>query len=278
MKLRAVMVVVLIGVLSWATMAPAAPDEKKSKAKKTFAASDAAKRANMEWWRDARFGMFIHWGVYSVPAGTYQGKKIPWIGEWIMLRGKIPVAEYRGFAKEFNPVKYDADAWVRLAKEAGMKYIVITSKHHDGFAMWDSKLTEWDAFQKGPKRDVVAELEEAIYGTRPWKTFGEGPAVIPEGHLADLKFKGFCAEDVRFTRSKDGRVLCVICLDMPGSRRIGGKSLGTDAGLLRKAPPRVTMLGSEAKILWTRDARSMTLTLPDQLPCEDVCVFRLAFE
>ena len=81
--------------------------------------SGADKR--MEWWREARFGMFIHWGVYAVPAGTYKGQKINRIGEWIMNRGKIPVAEYQQFAKEFNPVKYDPDAWVRMAKDAGMK-------------------------------------------------------------------------------------------------------------------------------------------------------------
>src|SRR5713226_8415413 len=99
----------------------------------------AQRDARMKWWREARFGMFIHWGVYSVPAGTYNGKQIAGIGEWIMHNGKIPVSEYRAFAKEFNPVKYNADEWVRLAKEAGMKYIVITSKHHEGFAMFDSK-------------------------------------------------------------------------------------------------------------------------------------------
>ena len=87
----------------------------------------------MKWWREARFGMFIHWGVYAMPAGIYKGQKIGRIGEWIMNRGKIPVAEYQEFAKEFNPVKYDPEAWVKMAKDAGMKYIVITSKHHDGF-------------------------------------------------------------------------------------------------------------------------------------------------
>src|SRR5688572_16678377 len=84
----------------------------------------------MKWWREARFGMFIHWGVYAVPAGTYKGQKINRIGEWIMNRGKITVAEYQLFAKEFNPVKYNAEEWVRMAKDAGMKYIVITAKHH----------------------------------------------------------------------------------------------------------------------------------------------------
>src|SRR5450759_779382 len=98
----------------------------------------------MQWWTDAKFGMFIHWGVYSVPAGTYQGKPIPGIGEWIMNSGKIPVAEYKEYDKQFNPVKYDPKAWVKMAKAAGMKYIVITSKHHDGFALFDSKVTDWD--------------------------------------------------------------------------------------------------------------------------------------
>src|SRR4051812_7089587 len=75
----------------------------------------------MEWWREARFGMFIHWGVYSVPAGTYKGQQINRLGEWIMNRGKIPVADYQAFAKQFNPIKYDAEAWVKMAKDAGMK-------------------------------------------------------------------------------------------------------------------------------------------------------------
>ena len=95
--------------------------------------------ARMAWWREAKFGMFIHWGVYSVPAGYYHGKPVPGIGEWIMNRGKIPMAEYQQFAKQFNPVKFNADDWVKAAKNAGMKYIVITSKHHDGFAMFPSQ-------------------------------------------------------------------------------------------------------------------------------------------
>ena len=77
--------------------------------------------ARMKWWREARFGMFIHWGIYSVPTGTWQGTPVPGIGERIMNRGKIPVADYAKFAAEFNPVKFDADAWVRLAQAAGMK-------------------------------------------------------------------------------------------------------------------------------------------------------------
>jgi len=116
----------------------------------------------MEWWREARFGMFIHWGVYAVPAGTYKGQKINRIGEWIMNRGKIPVAEYQEFAKEFNPVKYDPEAWVKMAKDAGMKYIVITSKHHDGFALFDSKASKWDIVDATPyRKDLLKPLAEA---------------------------------------------------------------------------------------------------------------------
>ena len=116
----------------------------------------------MQWWTDAKFGMFIHWGVYSVPAGTYHGEKIPGIGEWIMHNAKIPMAEYQKYASEFNPVKYDPEAWVRLAKNAGMKYIVITSKHHDGFALFDSKVTDWDVVDATPYgKDLLKPLVKA---------------------------------------------------------------------------------------------------------------------
>jgi alpha-L-fucosidase len=116
----------------------------------------------MEWWREARFGLFIHWGLYAIPGGEWNGERIPQISEWIMLRAKIPVAEYEALAKKFNPVKYDADAWVRLAKEAGMKYIVITSKHHDGFAMFHSKTNPYNIVDATPfDRDPLKELAEA---------------------------------------------------------------------------------------------------------------------
>lgn len=118
--------------------------------------------ARMQWWREARFGMFIHWGVYSVPAGTYNGTRVGSIGEWIMYNARIPVAQYRQYATQFNPVKYDADQWVRLAKDAGMKYIVITSKHHDGFALFDSTASDWNVAKASPYgKDLLKPLAEA---------------------------------------------------------------------------------------------------------------------
>ena len=134
-----------------------------------FSQKVLTKDERMQWWREARFGMFIHWGVYSVPAGTWNGRQIGSIGEWIMNRGKIPVADYQAMAKQFNPVKYDPDAWVKMAKDAGMKYIVITSKHHDGFALFETKASKWnvvDATAYG--KDLLKPLAEACkkYGIR----------------------------------------------------------------------------------------------------------------
>ena len=115
----------------------------------------------MGLWREARFGMFIHWGVYSTPAGFYEGKSVPGYGEWIMNKGNIPIDKYKAFAKDFNPIKYDADAWVRLAKAAGMKYIVITAKHHDGFAMFPSSASDWNIKLTPYGKDVLQPLAEA---------------------------------------------------------------------------------------------------------------------
>jgi alpha-L-fucosidase len=117
--------------------------------------------ARMEWWREARFGMFIHWGLYSIPAGTWNGKQIPGIGEWIMNNASIPVADYKALATQFNPTSFSAHDIVALAKSAGMKYIVITAKHHDGFAMFDSKANSFNIVAATPfKRDPLRELAE----------------------------------------------------------------------------------------------------------------------
>src|SRR2546429_7255080 len=93
------------------------------------AESPAARDARMAWWRDARFGMFIHWGAYAVAAGTYKGERIPAIGEWIMSRAHVPIPDYEELAYRFNPVPFDSGQWLRSAKDAGRRYIVFTSEH-----------------------------------------------------------------------------------------------------------------------------------------------------
>jgi alpha-L-fucosidase len=118
--------------------------------------------ARMKWFKEARFGMFIHWGVYAVPAGMWQGKDVPTLGEWAMHKARIPVSDYKAFAKDFTAAKYDPKAWATLAKEAGMKYVVITAKHHEGFALYDSAASDWNAVKaSGAKRDLLTPLAEA---------------------------------------------------------------------------------------------------------------------
>ena len=127
----------------------------------TVAQTAGQRDERMKWFREARFGMFIHWGLYAIPAGEWKGKPVKGIGEWIMHYGQIPVAEYEALAAQFNPVKFDAAQWVQIAKDAGMKYIVITSKHHDGFALFDSKVSDYDAMATPLKRDLLKELADA---------------------------------------------------------------------------------------------------------------------
>jgi alpha-L-fucosidase len=123
---------------------------------------DSAKEARLSWFREAKYGLFIHWGLYAIPAGEWKGKRSLGLGEWIMNRSQIPVREYEALAAQFNPVKFDADAWVQLAQDAGMKYIVITSKHHDGFAMFKSNVSNYNVGDATPfKRNVLKELADA---------------------------------------------------------------------------------------------------------------------
>jgi alpha-L-fucosidase len=128
----------------------------------TLHASEPPADARMGWWRDARFGMFIHWGVYSMTGGEYNGKRTWTGGEWVQNGLEIPVAEYKKLPAGFNPVKFDARQWVAIARSAGMKYIVITAKHHDGFAMFKSEASPFNIVDATPfKRDVLKELADA---------------------------------------------------------------------------------------------------------------------
>lgn len=113
--------------------------------------SQNGRSVRTQWFQDAKFGLFIHWGVYSLT-----GRE-----EWARHLLQIPLREYDGIAAEFNPAQFDPDAWVALAKEAGVKYIVITSKHHDGFCIFDSRLTEFDVMSARYGKDILAQLAEA---------------------------------------------------------------------------------------------------------------------
>jgi alpha-L-fucosidase len=138
-------------VSAWARPAPAA--RPYSPAPENLAAR--------RWFQDAKFGLFVHWGVYAVPGGEHKGKAVDGGAEWIMEKGMIPIPEYEPYAAAFNPTEFDAREWVRLAKQAGMKYITITSKHHDGFAMWDSKASDWDIVDRTPyKKDILKLLAD----------------------------------------------------------------------------------------------------------------------
>ena len=123
----------------------------------------------LEKFHDMKFGMFIHWGLYSIPAGEWKGEYVRGIGEWIMYNRQIPVKDYEQLAEKFNPVKFNADEWSQLARDAGMKYMVITSKHHDGFAMYHSKVSDYNIIDRTPfKRDPIKELAQsnAKYGIK----------------------------------------------------------------------------------------------------------------
>jgi len=138
--------------------APPEPPSLDPHAKETKAQRDA----RMHWWREARFGMFIHWGLYAVPGGVWQGHPTGGAGEWIMHDLKIPVASYAALAPQFDPEKFDAMTWVSIAKAAGMKYIVMTAKHHEGFAMFHTDVDDYSIFSGTPfKRDPIAEMSAA---------------------------------------------------------------------------------------------------------------------
>src|SRR5262245_5413322 len=128
--------VVVVAIAPYPPAVPALPAPPATPAPPALSAQgapDPAREKRLTWFREAKYGMFIHWGLYSIPAGEWKGRRIPGIGEWIMNRARIPVAEYETLAKQWDPVRFDADAWVGLAQDAGMRYIVITAKHHDGF-------------------------------------------------------------------------------------------------------------------------------------------------
>ncbi|MFM7181618.1 MAG: alpha-L-fucosidase [Verrucomicrobiales bacterium] len=148
-SIRGLFALILSGMMAVGSATPA------------LAESAAERDARMAWFREARFGMFIHWGLYAIPAGDWNGFKSENNAEWIQSQAKVPAAEYAKLKEKFNPVKYNPEAWVSLAKHAGMKYIVITSKHHDGFCLWDSAHTDFDVASSPYGKDLLKPLAEA---------------------------------------------------------------------------------------------------------------------
>lgn len=148
---------------AWLTGSVGAADPPRAPSPESLAPTPAERDARLDWWRQARFGMFVHWGVYSDLSGTWKGKKYGGYGEHIQRMAKIPIAVYhKEVAGKFNPTEFNADEWIKLAKEAGMGYFVITAKHHDGFAMYDSKVSDATIVRATPfARDPMKELKAA---------------------------------------------------------------------------------------------------------------------
>src|SRR5579859_5623842 len=118
---------------------------------------------DLQWFRDAKFGIFIHWGLYAKAGGVWQGKKYYGSGEWLMSQGRIPAAEYARQAADFNPTRFNGEVWAKLARDAGARYLVITAKHHEGFAMFDSRVSDFTIVKTTPyKKDPMKALAAAV--------------------------------------------------------------------------------------------------------------------
>jgi alpha-L-fucosidase len=198
---------------------------------------DAAREKRLEWFREAKYGMFIHWGLYAIPAGEWKGQRCLGLGEWLMNRCKVPVAEYTQLTKQFNPTKFDPDAWVQLAQDAGMKYMVITSKHHDGFALFKSAVSPYNVVDATPyKNDLLKQLADACakrgmrlgfyYSqSQDWhekdgagNTWDFGPDMAPDGKTELKKYddylRGKAEPQVRELLTNYGKV-ALIWFDTP---------------------------------------------------------------
>jgi alpha-L-fucosidase len=159
----------------------------------------------MKWWVEARFGMFIHWGLYAIPAR----------GEWVMYCERIPKEEYARLAQKFNPKRFNADKWVALAKQAGARYMVLTTRHHDGFCLWDSDVSDYTSMKTAAKRDFVEEYVEACrkagmrigfyYSLLDWRwpAYWDGPEKNPEGWK---EFRNYVHSQVRELMTKYGKI------------------------------------------------------------------------
>jgi alpha-L-fucosidase len=242
--------------------------------------ADARHDPRLEWFRDAKFGMFIHWGLYAIPAGEWAGRATPGLGEWIMLRARIPVREYEALAKRFNPVRFDAAAWVSLAKRAGQQYLVITAKHHDGFCMFDSRVTDYDVvdatpFGRDPLKELAAEcarqgLRLGFYysQTQDWHH--------PDGDGNDWDYaeagKDFAGYVERYVKPQVRELLtnygpvCLIWFDTP--RRITAQQSRELVDLVHQLQPDCLVNGRIGNALGDY-AEASDNAIPDALPDAD---------
>jgi alpha-L-fucosidase len=215
--------------------------------RKTQPGTESSDRAAL--FRDGNYGMFIHWGLYSHLGGRWKGKTFYGIGEWIKRQMKIPDDEYMALAKEFNPTEFDAKEIVRIAKEAGMKYIIITSKHHDGFAMFKSahpfNIVDATPFHRDPMKELAAACREAGLGfgfyyshNQDWTAPGgsNGPKTNPDGRRATFEqyFREKCYTQVKEICTQYGP-LSFVWFDTPG--RIPKKFVEELVKLVRETQP-----------------------------------------
>ena len=215
--------------------------------RKTQPGTESSDRAAL--FRDGNYGMFIHWGLYSHLGGRWKGKTFYGIGEWIKRQMKIPDDEYMALAKEFNPTEFDAKEIVRIAKEAGMKYIIITSKHHDGFAMFKSahpfNIVDATPFHRDPMKELAAACREAGLGfgfyyshNQDWTAPGgsNGPKTNPDGRRATFEqyFREKCYPQVKEICTQYGP-LSFVWFDTPG--RIPKKFVEELVKLVRETQP-----------------------------------------
>ena len=231
----------------WGSGVPGSPEMLELEAKWRPMASSSAKMRGHQRFNEQKYGMFIHWGLYSQLGGVYKGQKMeeggtgPRVAEWVMRNKEIPRAEYAKLAESFNPTGFNAQDWVAVAKAAGMKYMVITSKHHDGFALFDSDVSDFNVVDGSPfGRDIIRELEQAcekagiafgVYYSHAldWKDGGDsgikdyGPEK-PEKKVfanyfdpAPVKFDDYIANKAlpQVQELVDNYKLCEIWLDTP---------------------------------------------------------------
>ena len=237
---------------------------------------DAAREKRLEWFREAKYGMFIHWGLYAIPAGEWKGQRCLGLGEWLMNRCKVPVTEYEQLTKQFNPTKFNPDDWVQLAQDAGMKYMVITSKHHDGFALFKSSVSPYNVVDATPyKKDLLKQLADACarrgmrlgfyYSqSQDWhekdgagNTWDFGPDMAPDGKTELKKYddylRGKAEPQVKELLTSYGPV-ALIWFDTP--RNMAGERGQRFTDIVRKIQPNTLIdgrLGTEGDYRSTGD-------------------------